>query len=87
MTTDMAWPPGGEAWENLGSFACVESTRQRNGETSTHRRYYISSVEKCDATRMLQRARGHWGVENGLHWRLDVAFDEDRRRIRTGHAA
>jgi len=87
MTTDVAWLPGGEAWENLSSFACVESTRQRHGETSTHRRYYISSVEKRDATRMLQRVRRHWGVENGLHWRLDVAFGEDHSRVRSGHAA
>ena len=36
---------------------------------------------------MLERVRGHWGVENGLHWRLDVVFGEDQRRIRSGHAA
>ena len=86
MTTDVGWLPDAEAWANLSSFACVESTREVNGERSTDRRYYISSVEKRDAARMLQRVRGHWGVENRLHWRLDVVFDEDRRRVRTGHA-
>ena len=87
MTTDVGWLPDRKAWANLGSFACVESTRQVNGERSTDRRYYISSIEKCGASRMLKRVRNHWSVENQLHWRLDVAFDEDRRRLRTGNAA
>lgn len=87
MTTDVSWLPGGEEWTNLGSLACVESTRQIGEKVETDQRYYISSVEKRDAARMLERVRGHWGVENRLHWRLDVVFDEDQRRIRNGHAA
>ena len=87
MTTDVSWLPGGAEWQNLGSFACVEATRRIGAKVETDQRYYISSVEKCDAARMLQRVRGHWGVENRLHWRLDVVFGEDQRRIRTGHAA
>lgn len=87
MTTDVGWLPDGAEWENLGSFACVESTRQIGEKIESDQRYYISSVEKRDAARMLQRVRGHWGVENRLHWRLDVVFDEDRRRVRSGHAA
>jgi predicted transposase YbfD/YdcC len=87
MTTDVRWLPGGAAWPNLGSFACVEAIRRVGPKRTTERRYYISSVEKCDAARMLQRIRGHWGIENRLHWRLDVTFGEDQRRIRRGHAA
>jgi len=87
MTTDVRWLPGAAQWRNLGSFVCVESTRQIGEKVETDRRYYISSLEKCDAARMLERVRGHWGVENRLHWRLDVIFDEDQRRIRAGHAA
>ena len=87
MTTDVNWLPGGEAWRNLSSFACVESVRQRGPQVQTDRRYFISSVEKRDAARMLARVRGHWGIENRLHWCLDVTFGEDQRRIRRGHAA
>ena len=87
MTTDVSWLPGGQEWQDLGSFACVEATRRIGEKVETDQRYYISSIEKCDAARMLQRVRGHWGVENRLHWRLDVVFGEDQRRIRSGHAA
>jgi predicted transposase YbfD/YdcC len=87
MTTTVSWLPGGAAWQNLSSFACVESVRRSGGQVQTDRRYFISSVEKRDAARMLQRVRGHWGIENRLHWCLDVTFGEDQRRIRRGHAA
>lgn len=87
MTTDVSWLPGGDAWPNLSSFACVESVRKSGPQVQTDRRYYISSVEKRDAARMLERIRGHWGIEHRLHWCLDVTFSEDRRRIRRGHAA
>lgn len=87
MTTDVSWLPGGEEWRNLGSFACVEATRQIGEKVETDQRYYISSIEKRAAAHMLKRVRGHWGVENRLHWRLDMVFDEDQRRIRSGHAA
>jgi len=47
--------------------------------------FYLSSLSS-DACRLGQTIRLHWGVENGLHWTLDVTFDEDACRIRTGHA-
>jgi predicted transposase YbfD/YdcC len=87
MTTEVSWLPGGAAWQNLSSFACVEAVRQSGARVQTDRRYFISRVEKLDAARMLQRVRGHWGIENQLHWCLDVTFGEDQRRIRRGHAA
>jgi predicted transposase YbfD/YdcC len=87
MTTDVEWLPDARAWPSLGSAVCVEATRQMGARVSTERRYYISSIEKQDAGRMLQRVRGHWGIENRLHWCLDVTFREDQRRIRRGHAA
>ena len=49
-------------------------------------RYYVSSLP-ADAARIGQAVRAHWGIENGLHWVLDMAFREDESRVRTGHAA
>lgn len=87
MTTHVHTLPGGENWASLSSAVCIESLRRVGPHEQRERRYYISSVAALDARRMLERVRGHWGVENGLHWCLDVSFDEDRRRIRQGHAA
>lgn len=87
MTTRIHTLPGRENWAALASAVCVEATRRVGPQEQRERRYYISSIDTLDARRMLERVRGHWGVENGLHGCLDVGFDEDRRRIRQGHAA
>ena len=74
-----------QQWTGLGTIAMVHNQRQVNGETTTETRYYISSLAN-DAKKILQATRGHWGVENSLHWVLDVAMGEDDSRIRKGHA-
>jgi predicted transposase YbfD/YdcC len=75
-------------WAGIASVGCVERTRQVGQDVSTERHYYISSLGKAtDAASFLAKTRGHWGVENGLHWTLDVQFREDDRRIRRGHGA
>jgi len=80
-------PIAGE-WPGLKSLVVVESIRQMNGHTSTERHYYISSLgPRTKAQRMAGYIRGHWGVENNLHWQLDISFNEDQRRIRKGHGA
>lgn len=73
-------------WAGLASVAMVEATRTVDGETTTAQRYFVSSLAP-DAERVARAVRGHWGVENGLHWTLDVAFREDASRTRAGHAA
>ena len=81
-------------WPGLagGSLVLVQRTRQdlsdATGKTTTERHYYISSLKGCTnaaAQTMAQYIRGHWAVENNLHWQLDVSFNEDQRRIRKGN--
>ena len=78
-------------WPGLASVAVVESVRQDlgdpTGRVTTERRYYISSRRGTDAKAMHDAVRGHWSVENRLHWQLDVSFGEDQRRIRKGYGA
>lgn len=73
-------------WKGIKSAVEIISTRELNGKISTQRRYYISSLPS-NPERELHVIRSHWGVENKLHYVLDVAFDEDHSRIRLGHAA
>ena len=73
-------------WTQPKTLSMVEAIREINGVASTERRYYISSLQ-ADAGRMGTVVRGHWGVENGLHWSLDVAYGEDQARMREGNSA
>ena len=78
-------------WEGLASVAVVESVRQdlgdMSGKISTERRYYIASHDGTDARFIATGIRQHWGVENGLHWCLDVSMNEDQSRLRVKHGA
>lgn len=72
-------------WQGLQSFIKIESIREINSRISVENRYYISSL-KPEARTLAEGIRRHWLIENSLHWSLDVAFNEDQCRIRTGHA-
>ena len=77
-----------QQWPGLKSLVVVKSIREVGGHTSVERHYYISSLgRRVRAKRMAEYIRGHWAVENNLHWQLDISFNEDRRRIRKGHGA
>lgn len=74
-----------DRWPGLQTLAMVTSQRQVNGQTTTETRYYIASLSN-NAAQILKAVRSHWGIENALHWVLDVAMSEDRSRIRKDHA-
>jgi predicted transposase YbfD/YdcC len=77
-----------EQWPGLTAVAAVESKRQViGGKTSVERRYFITNRPNASAQWIAQAVRGHWSVENQLHWQLDVSFDEDQRRIRKNYGA
>jgi predicted transposase YbfD/YdcC len=75
-------------WAGLRSLVRIEAERfhKASGKTEREVRYYIASLT-ADAGRFNELIRHHWGIENKLHWVLDVAFGEDLDRKRVGHAA
>ena len=77
-----------DKWAGLKSVVRIESIREFKGtdKVETATRYYISSL-KQNAEKLQHAVRNHWGIENKLHWTLDVAFDEDRDRKRKGNAS
>ena len=77
-----------ELWPGVKAIAAVERTRELIGkEPSVERHYYILSNGKCNAEQAGRIIRGHWSIENGLHYVLDVSFNEDQSRVRKGHGA
>lgn len=85
LSTDIAWLPQRSEWKNLRAIGMVRSRTQQNGLVSEDTRYYISSL--TDVSAFSKAVRAHWGIENSLHWCLDVVFDEDHVRMRKDHSA
>lgn len=78
ITKDVAWYSEREKWEKLNAFGMVKKTLERpDGSCMEEERYYICSIAE-DVKVFERAARGHWGVENGLHWQLDFTFQDDK---------
>lgn len=77
--------PDRRRWKKLAAIGMAINDTLRDGKQTTEVRYYILS-RKLSAKKFAAAARGHWAIENRLHWQLDVTFGEDQSRIRKGHA-
>jgi predicted transposase YbfD/YdcC len=82
----LGWLDPKRSWPGLRSVAAVASERRIDGVRKTEIRYFLTSLP-ADAAAIASAVRGHWGIENRLHWVLDLAFREDESRVRAGHAA
>jgi predicted transposase YbfD/YdcC len=86
QSTELDWFADRAQWEGLRSVGMVEAIREVGGHRTVERRYYLSSLPVGVET-FARAVRGHWGVENKLHWVLDVQMREDQSRARAGYAA
>jgi predicted transposase YbfD/YdcC len=82
---DIGWFAGNKDWAGLKAFGCIRSSRTIQGNTTTVYRYFLTSL--TDTAQFARSVRAHWGIENKLHWTLDVAFREDYARNRKDHSA
>lgn len=76
-----------QAWKNIGTIIRLEARREIQGKVTQETRYYISDEKGESASYFGSLIRGHWSIENQLHWHLDITFKEDARRARTGHSS
>jgi predicted transposase YbfD/YdcC len=86
-TEEIGWLEDREKWKNLKSIVMVEAIREIiGGKKTVERRYFISSLE-ANAELALKCVRGHWAIENNLHWCLDIGFREDANQVREAKSA
>src|SRR5246127_1703631 len=85
VSTDIAWLQERHAWPGLAAIGRVLRTREVSAKITTETAYYLLSTP-LSAEHFGAAARAHWGVENGLHWVLDVIMNEDQARNRKDHS-
>lgn len=80
VSSQIDWLTQKEQWVGLKTIAMIEETQEIKGKISTEHRFFISSLP-ADAKQIAAAVRAHWLIENGLHWTLDVVFNEDNSRM------
>jgi predicted transposase YbfD/YdcC len=86
QSAELDWFADRPDWEGLRSVGMVEAIREVGGPRTVERRYFLLSLP-LDVATFARAARGHWGIENKVHWVLDVQMREDQSRARAGYAA
>jgi predicted transposase YbfD/YdcC len=86
ITHDFSLLPDADQWKNLETVIQIHHETHREGKIIVETRYYLTSL-KSDSASLMAAIRRHWSIENQLHWHLDVAFNEDRMRLREKNAA
>ena len=93
-SSNIEWLQQRHDWPGLKSIIAMTSTREVKDEKqlsgykqSVETRYFISSMPADNVEKIATAIRAHWGIENRLHWSLDMSFDEDRSRARIGNSA
>lgn len=85
LSEDIGWLPQRSDWKNLNSIGMVRSVVEKDGRITEETRYFISSL--TDVKEFAKAVRGHWSIENSLHWCLDTVFHEDLNRTRKDNSA
>ena len=86
VSNDIDRLPMLKEWKGLRSIMMIKTKRVENGKTQQETRLYICSLQH-DASALKMAAREHWSIENTCHWVLDVAYQEDKSRVRKGYGA
>jgi predicted transposase YbfD/YdcC len=89
VSSDIEWLQKTHKWPGLKSIGKIiaETTTSSSGKETEEERYYISSIPSLDPREFNEIVRKHWGIENQLHWRLDVVFNEDKACLHNDNAA
>jgi len=85
VSTDIAWLQEAHRWPGLAAIGKVVRIRETTAKTTTETAYYVLSTA-LSGERFNEVVRSHWGIENQLHWRLDVVMNEDQDRSRLGNS-
>lgn len=87
VCNDIGWLNNREKWIDLYGIGMIVSTVEEKGHKSEQRHYFIYSCSNLTADELMKAKRAHWGIENSLHWVLDMSFREDESRARKDYSA
>lgn len=87
ISEDIGWLEGREKWSGLAGIGVIFCKVEQNGKVSKQAHYFIYSCSGMTASQILEAKRSHWGIENQLHWVLDMQFREDESRARSDNSA